>query len=265
MNWHGLHVSVRDPSEARAALEGGAAIIDVKEPSAGPLGAAAPETISAIAATVGRSAPWTHACGELIEGGRTVKACAGRILRAVELVHLLEDADSTTRPAAVKAGLSGTAGLDWQGMLGRIAGGLPSGIALVAVAYADWQAAEAPSTEAVIAAAAGVGCSGLLVDTHGKCGPGLFGHADPATVTRWVEAAHGAGLPIALAGKLALDDLEAAVASGADVVGVRSAVCVGSPSAARLGVVCRERVQGVVDRLAAVATADRAAGRVPVA
>jgi hypothetical protein len=32
--------------------------------------------------------------------------------------------------------------------------------------------------EAVIAAAAGVGCSGLLVDTHGKCGPGLFGHAD---------------------------------------------------------------------------------------
>ena len=72
-------------------------------------------------------------------------------------------------------------------------------------------------------------------------------------------------MPIALAGKLALDDLEAAVASGADVVGVRSAVCVGSPSAARLGVICRQRVQGVVDRLAAVANADRAAGRVPVA
>ena len=35
-------VSVRSPEEALAALEGGADLIDVKEPSRGPLGAADP-------------------------------------------------------------------------------------------------------------------------------------------------------------------------------------------------------------------------------
>ena len=88
MKWQGLLVSVRDPAEARDALAGGAAIIDVKEPFAGPLGAASTETIGAIAAVVGRKAPWTLACGELIEGGRTAEPCAGRILQIVERVIL---------------------------------------------------------------------------------------------------------------------------------------------------------------------------------
>ena len=37
----GLLVSVRNVEEALAALEGGASLIDVKEPSRGPLGRAA--------------------------------------------------------------------------------------------------------------------------------------------------------------------------------------------------------------------------------
>ena len=39
MIWRGLLVSVRNAAEATEALAGGASIIDVKEPLAGPLGA----------------------------------------------------------------------------------------------------------------------------------------------------------------------------------------------------------------------------------
>ncbi len=46
----GLLVSVRDESEAREALAGGATIVDVKEPGRGPLGAAAGDVTARIAA-----------------------------------------------------------------------------------------------------------------------------------------------------------------------------------------------------------------------
>ena len=91
MNWRGLLVSVRDAAEAAEALDGGAAIIDVKEPRHGPLGAAEPEAIAAVARMVGTRRPWTMACGELgevLEGEPNAVASAiGR--RLDRLVALL--------------------------------------------------------------------------------------------------------------------------------------------------------------------------------
>ena len=50
----GVLVSVRDAAEAEEALVGGAAVIDVKDPARGSLGAAAPATVAAVARAVGR-------------------------------------------------------------------------------------------------------------------------------------------------------------------------------------------------------------------
>ncbi|MEX0885938.1 MAG: (5-formylfuran-3-yl)methyl phosphate synthase, partial [Phycisphaeraceae bacterium] len=44
----GLLVSVRNVAEARAAMAGGADVIDIKEPAAGALGAASPTTIQQV-------------------------------------------------------------------------------------------------------------------------------------------------------------------------------------------------------------------------
>src|SRR5436309_16136851 len=63
----GLLVSVRSSEEAIAALEGGADIIDVKEPRRGSLGAADPGTVSEIIRVINRRAPVTAAFGELVE------------------------------------------------------------------------------------------------------------------------------------------------------------------------------------------------------
>lgn len=253
MIWRGLLVSVRDSDEAAEALAGGSAIIDVKEPLAGPLGAAPPATVAAIAAIVSNAVPWTLACGELLDASADAEAGRQRALAFV--ADVCGRLAATPKPAAVKVGLSGAMGTPWREALGGIAAGLPVGTGLVAVAYADWQRCRAPDTEALVAAAAATGCRGVLIDTFDKAGPGLFGQVDRATIGRWVAVAHAAGLPIALAGKLGLDDVASAVAVGADVVGVRSVTCGAGRSAERdgdrLGTVHRDRVRRAVDRFAA--------------
>ena len=62
-----LLVSVRSATEALSALAGGAAIIDVKEPSRGPLGRADDMVIRAVLAAAADRVPVSAACGELIE------------------------------------------------------------------------------------------------------------------------------------------------------------------------------------------------------
>ena len=64
----GLLVSVRSVAEAQEAVAGGAAIIDVKEPSRGPLGRADADVTAAIAEAVAGRAQLTVACGELVAG-----------------------------------------------------------------------------------------------------------------------------------------------------------------------------------------------------
>src|SRR5947209_7857771 len=62
-----LLVSVRSAEEARAALEGGAAVIDVKEPDRGPLGRADPSIWAEVRAAVPMATPVSVALGELYE------------------------------------------------------------------------------------------------------------------------------------------------------------------------------------------------------
>ena len=62
-----LLVSVRCADEVAIAVDGGADIIDVKEPSHGSLGMATPETLATCATVVPEQLLWTVAGGELVE------------------------------------------------------------------------------------------------------------------------------------------------------------------------------------------------------
>src|SRR3954454_6660925 len=61
----GLLVSVRSADEARAAVAGGATIVDVKEPDRGPLGCAGAATWRAVRRVVPATVPVSVALGEL--------------------------------------------------------------------------------------------------------------------------------------------------------------------------------------------------------
>jgi len=237
----GLLVSVRSVAEAGEAAAGGAAIIDVKEPARGPLGRADADVTAAIAARVAGRAAWTVACGELADGGPSIAAhiaaLAGHLAGA-----------GLPFPAAVKAGPAGLSVDQWRPAYERLAGLLANRGELVAVAYADWQAAAAPDPTQLIAAAADAGASTILIDTFDKSAGGLLEVVGGEVIGEWMAAARAGGLGVALAGRLGRSDLPAIAAMGARIVGVRSAVCKGG----RMGRVDRRNVSELVGTLAEV-------------
>jgi uncharacterized protein (UPF0264 family) len=216
--FHGLLVSVRTAAEAQAAIAGGAAIVDVKEPAAGPLGAASAARAVAVAVAVAGRRPWTLACGELAAGPQAATARVRRVVAGC--------GDRVSPPAAAKAG---PAGLDLRGWSRRFAAfqqALPPGIEPIAVAYADSRRADAPAPGRIIVAAADAGCRMLLIDTFDKRGPRLLdGGLHP--VACWLGAAAAQGLAVALAGRVALADVPTLAVLGADVVAMRGSVCRG--------------------------------------
>jgi uncharacterized protein (UPF0264 family) len=215
----GLLVSVRSTDEATAAVAGGAAIVDVKEPANGPLGPATPDVAAAIGDVVRGRVPWTLACGELSGGAGRLVAHVQRVLDAV--------GPAAASPAAAKAGPAGMGLAEWQREYGRLVAGLPAGVEAVAVAYADWRQAAAPEPAAIFAAGAAAGAATVLVDTFDKSGPGLVHLVGLAGIRSWHALATTLGLRLALAGRLGAGDVAAIAPVGPVVIGVRSAACGG--------------------------------------
>jgi len=218
-----LLVSVSGPVEARAALQGGADVIDAKDPRRGALGPVPLPRLEAIRAAVAGAQPLSAALGDA--ASETVLAETVAAAAAVGL-------------AFVKVGF---AGVTSEARARRLAQAARRGAAgetrVVLVAYADWRHAESLTPACVVGVAADAGAAGVLLDTSGKGAP-LFAITSLASAAAWVAAVHAAGLFAALAGSLSGPDFAQVRAVGADVVGVRGAACVGG----RTGRVSRSRV-----------------------
>ena len=225
-----LLVSVRGPAEARAALIGGADVIDAKDPRSGALGGVRPPLLAAIQRTVGSACPT-----------RPVSAALGDA-KEEPVVTRHARAASRRRVAFVKLGF---AGVPSETRARRVAAAVVRHLApptrLVMVAYADWDRADSLSPRRLVAIAAAVGAAGVLLDTARKAAP-LFALEAPDAVAAWVATVHAAGLFAGLAGGLTDSDIATAGGLGADVVGVRGAACIGG----RLGRVSQERVATLV-------------------
>ncbi|HEX5435645.1 MAG TPA: (5-formylfuran-3-yl)methyl phosphate synthase [Gemmatimonadaceae bacterium] len=226
-----LLVSVRNVDEARAALAGGAQIIDAKEPAHGALGAVSPGVLRDIRAAVGNARPISAALGDA-----TDVATVERAAREAAALGL----------AYVKVGFRGIVdiGLITQLLAAAVRGARAAGTgtSVVAVAYADAARVASAPPGAIIPAAAGSGARGALLDTACKDGDALFALMTPATIAHWVRAAHKASLTAALAGKLAACDIPALHILAADIIGVRGAACDGG----RDGRVSEQRVRALV-------------------
>lgn len=227
MTWRGLLVSVRNADEVLAAIAGGAAIIDIKDPAAGSLGAATPAAVASVAAAVAGRAPWTVAAGELrdelSDRGRTL-----RWLRAIGERLAASDGPAIPRPAAVKLGLAGMAAhrpVEWRRAFHETMLALSAETATVAVAYADWRRVAAPDPRDVVAAAVEAGCGVFLIDTADKSHAPLLGACGADDLASWIAEARAAGMGVALAGRLAIDDIPLLRPLAPDVVALRSAVC----------------------------------------
>jgi uncharacterized protein (UPF0264 family) len=212
-----LLVSVRSSDEAASALSGGCDLLDVKEPARGSLGRAEPGAIADIVAVRDRQSPGTPlsvALGELSEWRHGPPADWRPLPLGVQFV---------------KAGLAGMRETpDWPDQWRRLQSLVAakcSTPAWVLVAYADAEAARAPSWSDVVAVAADLPCCVLLIDTWSKQSARLLDLLNEGELRTCAEACRNHGLLVALAGRLRPADLARAVALAPDIIAVRSAAC----------------------------------------
>ena len=216
-----LLVSVATAADAVAAVEGGADIVDAKDPLVGALGAVTPEVFRAIAAVTLGVRPLSAALGEPRDQREAAHLAATFASAGAVFVKLgfRRDVSSATMTSLLTSARDAS---DAQ---------------VVAVAYADVGGAGA--RRRVLDAAASVRVSGVLLDTARKDGPGLCDACSPDDLAAWVADVSAAGLLTALAGRLTRADIEQVSGFGVSIVGVRGAACEGG----RTGHVSGRRVR----------------------
>jgi uncharacterized protein (UPF0264 family) len=209
-----LLVSVRSAVEARAAVTGGASIIDVKEPARGALGRADYSVWRAVRAVVPRSMPVSVALGELNEWhGAERWEAPGSAYSGVSFCKLgLSNAprDCFERWAELRRHLGAFA---------------HPGPAWVAVVYLDWESAFAPDPDAIIDEAVRVDeCQAVLFDTWNKSEVVSFDD----TWKRRIACVRDSGRLVALAGSLDAPAIARMAALEPDIFAVRGAACRGA-------------------------------------
>ena len=214
----GLLVSVRTPEEATVAVAAGAALIDVKDPSRGPLGMAHHEALAAVQAAVGDAVPVSAALGEWSPNAVTEAGW-----------HL------ELKPKYVKWGLAGyppTPG--WGEDLLDTRRQVPAGTEVVLVSYADWEQAKCPSPVEVVKFAKRFRYTTVLFDTFAKSGKTLLDHLPLAELTELVAGLKRLRVAVALGGSLKLEQVKQLKPLAPDWLAVRGAVCVGGDRDAAL-------------------------------
>jgi dihydroneopterin aldolase len=200
-----LLASVTGPAEAAIALDAGADIIDLKDPSAGAFGAV---TEAVVRATV-----------RAVAGRRPVSAVTGDLPPDPPLVVPAAQAMAATGVDYVKIGLFAQKGAaDCIAALADLA----RRTRLVAVLFAD----RAPDFS-LLPVLAEAGFHAVMLDTADKSGKRLLDHLDIPALARFVAAAHGAGLRAGLAGALEAPDVPRLLVLRPDILGFRGALCAG--------------------------------------
>jgi uncharacterized protein (UPF0264 family) len=194
----------------------------------GALGAVSSGDLQEIVSAVDRAAPVSAAFGDAHEADLASRA------------RVACDSGVTY----IKVGFAGGRGPGLAGHVREIARAVHPA-RLVLVAYADFDAAEAPPPDELVTAAEELDVAGMLLDTYDKRGAGLTTLMDAQALGAFVNRAKRPGRMVALAGRLTFEDIDTVRATASDVIGFRGAACDGG----RSGDVTCARVRALRDRL----------------
>jgi uncharacterized protein (UPF0264 family) len=230
-----LLISPRNEKEAVEAVAGGADIIDVKNPSEGPLGANFPWVIKRI----------RHVTPANIE----ISCTLGEMPNLPGSMSLAALGAATIGVNYIKAGLYGLRTPEeavnlMQNIIRAVKDCNPS-IKVVTSGYADAERISTVDPLIVPKIAHEAKAVIAMLDTSIKDGKSLFTFLTKPQIQRFVDTAHDYGLKAALAGSLRKEDLPVIYALGADVVGVRGAAC--TQSDRDRGQITKEKVRELVE------------------
>ena len=216
MNSLKLLVSVVNKIEAEDSINGGADIIDVKNPKEGSLGANFPRVIRAVKEVMPKTLELSATIGDLPNlPGTASLAALGAAVSGSDYV---------------KAGLFGVKTVEEATVLMtevvKAVKDYDSNLKIIASGYADFQAVGCVSPLRLPEIADKSGADGVLVDVKIKDGKSnLFTFLDDFQLKEFVAQAHSYSLLAALAGSLVPQDISRINSFGADIIGVRGAVC----------------------------------------
>jgi len=212
-----LLVSPMNLEEARAAMAGGADILDVKNPKEGSLGANFPWAIREVA--------------KLAEGRVPVSATIGDLEYKPGTASLAALGAAVSGADYIKAGLLGVRTADQASdMLGSIVQAVKEcdiQKRVVASAYSDFGRVGSISPMLLADVANSSGADVIMVDTAIKDGKSTFEFMTEPELSEFISAGHRLGLEVAIAGTIGFQDLDLLNRVNPDIIGVRGIVCGG--------------------------------------
>jgi (5-formylfuran-3-yl)methyl phosphate synthase len=219
--------SVRTVEEALLALEGGADIIDLKEPARGALGALDDTTARAIVAALRGRARASATIGDL------------PAMDAAELVPAAERT-ADTGVDIVKVGFFASPS---RAKCAQALAPLTRRVPVVAVLFADLD----PDIR-LLDMLAGSGFAGVMLDTVRKDSGSLRRHFDDTGLREFIRHARSCGLFAGLAGSLREGDIAPLLALQPDYLGFRGALCSRAERVATLDADAFARVRRAIPR-----------------
>jgi uncharacterized protein (UPF0264 family) len=228
-------ISPKDEFEAKAAVDGGADIIDVKNPDEGSLGANFPWVIRQIRSLVPHSIEVSATIGDFphLPGSASLAALGAAVSGA----------------NYVKVGLKGSKTRDEAIFLmqhvTRTVKEYDSKTKVVLAGYADYLRAATLDPFLLPEVARSAGCDVVMVDTFIKDGKSLFDFMDEAACKHFIDEGHRQDLSVALAGSIKLPEIPILKRIGVDIVGIRGAAC--SHGDRLTGTIQTENVRALMD------------------
>lgn len=212
-----LLISPINAEEALESIEGGADIVDVKNPKEGSLGANFPWVIKNIR--------------EITPEGMHVSATLGDVPYKPGTVSLAAAGAVVSGADYIKVGLYGTKNYDealevMENVVKSVRE-FDEDALVVASGYADAHRVGAVDPMEIPRIAADAGADLAMVDTAVKDGKTLFDFMDVEKLQKFNDSIHDYGLKSALAGSVKKDQLKLLYDIGCDVVGIRGAACTG--------------------------------------
>jgi (5-formylfuran-3-yl)methyl phosphate synthase len=212
-----LLVSVTSETEVAAALQGGADIIDIKNPREGALGANFPHVIQRVRECTPLAVPVSAAIGDVPNlPGTVALAALGAATCGVQYVKVGLLGPQTAQDALILL----------QQVCRAVRDARPD-VQIIATAYADAHKVNALPPLALPAVARQAGVDGCLLDTAKKGEGTLLTHLSKEQLYTFVAQCQGADLICALAGSLGAQDIPRICQLGPDILGVRTAACQG--------------------------------------
>ncbi len=210
-----LLVSPISVEEARIALDGGADIIDVKNPKEGSLGANFPDVIQSVKRAITK--PMSVAIGDFnYKPGTASLAALGASVAGADYIKI-GLFDVQTREQASEMTEHVTKAVKQYDSKKKV----------VICGYSDYNRINSISPFELPGIVGDAGADVVMVDTGVKDGRSTLEFMDLGKLESFVDLAHSHGLEAAIAGSLKFEDIDALKEVSPDIIGVRGCVCGG--------------------------------------